>query len=125
MAGDSELEGFQGVSLSDHRIIRFRMSADPKVPHRNPLSTDWDCYKTELFSGFGDILTEDDIENSVNVLQAQIIAAYEKACSLKKTRLNQDTPYWSSDLAGLCKVARRAWNNRFFNPEAYRKALRV
>jgi hypothetical protein len=47
---------------------------DPKVPqeYRNPLSTDWDCYKTELVSGFGDwdgdFLTEDDIENSVNVL---------------------------------------------------------
>jgi hypothetical protein len=44
------------VSWSDHRIIRFRMSADPKVPHeyRYPLFTDWDCYKTELVSGFGD-----------------------------------------------------------------------
>jgi hypothetical protein len=55
------------VSLSDHRIIRFRMSADPKVPHeyRNPLSTDWDFYKTELVPGFGawggDMLSEDDI----------------------------------------------------------------
>jgi hypothetical protein len=44
------------VSLSNQRIIRFRMSADPIVPHkyRNPLSTDWDCYKTELVPGFGD-----------------------------------------------------------------------
>jgi hypothetical protein len=97
------------VSLSDHRIIRFRMSADPKVPHeyRNPLSIDWDCCKTELVSGFGgrggDILTEDDIDNSLNVLQSKIIAAYEKACPLKRARLNQSTPYWSSDL-----VARRA-----------------
>jgi hypothetical protein len=45
----------------------------------HPLSTDRDCYKTELFSRFGDwgddILTEDDIENSVNVLQSKIIAA--------------------------------------------------
>jgi hypothetical protein len=33
------------------------MPADSKVPHeyRNPLSTDWDCYKTELVSGFGDL----------------------------------------------------------------------
>jgi hypothetical protein len=115
------------VALSDHRIIRFRMSADPKLPHeyRNLLSTDWDCYKIELVSGFGDwggdILTEDDIENSVNVLQLKIIAAYEKTCPLKRARLNQSTPYWSSDLAGLCKVARRACSS---NPEAYRKALK-
>jgi hypothetical protein len=50
------------------------MSADLKVPHeyRNLLSTDWDFYKTELVSGFGDwsgdILTEDDIENSVKMM---------------------------------------------------------
>jgi hypothetical protein len=80
--------------LPDHRIIRFGMSVDPKVPHeyRNPLSTDWDCYKS-------DILIEHDVENSVNVLQSKIIAAYQKACPLKRTRLNQGTPYWSSDLA--------------------------
>jgi hypothetical protein len=72
----------------------------------------------------GDILTEDDIENSVNVLQLKIIAAYEKVCPLKRARLNQRKPYWSSDLTGLCKVARRAWNNRSSNPEAYRKALK-
>jgi hypothetical protein len=78
------------------------MSAEPKVPHkyRNPLSTDWYCYKTELVSGSGDILTEDDIENSVNVLQSKIIAAYEKVCLLRRARLKQSTSYWSSDLAG-------------------------
>jgi hypothetical protein len=73
---------------------------------------------------FGDILTYDDIKNSVNVLQSKIIAAYEKACPRKRTRLNQSTPYWNSDLAGLRKVAKQAWNNRSSNPEAYRKALK-
>jgi hypothetical protein len=58
------------------------------------------------------------------VLQSKIIAAYEKAYPLRKARLNQSTPYWSSDLVGLRKVARRAWNNRFSNPEAYHKALK-
>jgi hypothetical protein len=88
------------------------MSTDPKVPHeyRHPLSTDWDCYKTELVSGFGDwdgdFLTEDDIENSVNVLSPKIIEADEKTCPLKRARLNQSTPYWSSDLKGLRNVAR-------------------
>jgi hypothetical protein len=102
------------------------MSADSKVPqkYRNPLSTDWGCYKTELVSGFGDILTEDDTENSVNVLQSKIIAAYEKACPLKRVRLNQSTPSWSFDLAGLHRVGRWAWNNRSSNPEAYGKALK-
>jgi hypothetical protein len=102
------------VSLSDHRIIRLRMSADPKVLHkyRNPLSTDWDCYKRELVFGFGDwggdILTEDDIEKSFNMLQSKIIAAYEKVFSLRRAWLNQSTPYCSSDPAVLLMVARRA-----------------
>jgi hypothetical protein len=106
------------------------MSADPKVPHeyRYPLFTDWYCYKTELVSGFGDwggdILIEDDIENSVNVLQAKIIAAYEKACPLKRARLIQGTPYWTSALAGFRRMARRAWNNRSSNLAVYRKALK-
>jgi hypothetical protein len=76
------------------------------------LSTDWDCFKTKLVSGFGDwdgdILTEDDTEKSVNVVQSKIIAAYKKACPLKRVRLNQSTVYWSSELAELCRVARRA-----------------
>jgi hypothetical protein len=108
---------FKEISLSDLRFIRLSMSADPKVPHenRNLLSTDWDWYKTDLASGFGGgLLTEDDIENSVNVLQSKIIAAYEI--------MNQSTPYWSSVLVGLRQVARRAWNNRSSNPQAYRKA---
>jgi hypothetical protein len=126
MAGDSELEGFQGSFLVRPPNNKVYVSTDPKVPHKykNPLSTDWDCYKTELISGFGDILTENDIENSVNVLQSKIIAAYEKACLLKTARLNQSTPYWSSDLVGFRRVARRAWNNHSSNPEAYRKALK-
>ena len=42
-------------SLSDHRIIRFRMATDPKVPqeYRNPVSTDWDHYKRELVGTMG------------------------------------------------------------------------
>jgi hypothetical protein len=57
-------------------------------------------------------------------MQLKIIAAFEKTCPLKRARLNHSTPYWSSDLAGLCKVARRAWNNRSSNPEAFRKVLK-
>jgi hypothetical protein len=89
----------------------------------HPLSTEWDCYKTDQIFGLGDlggdILTEDDIENSVNLLQSKIFAVYEKTCPLKRARLNQSTPYWNSDLAELCKVARRAWNNSSSNPEDF------
>jgi hypothetical protein len=50
------------------------MAADPRVPkqYRNPLSTDWSRFKTELVSSFGgwegNILTTNDIESIVNLL---------------------------------------------------------
>jgi hypothetical protein len=85
------------VSLSNHWLIRFRMSADPKVPHeyRNPMSTDWDCFWVWWLGWWwgGDILTEYNIENSVNVLHSKIIAFYETACPLKRARPGQSTPY--------------------------------
>jgi hypothetical protein len=105
------------------------VSADPKVPfeYRNRLSSDWDCYKTELVSGFGDwsgdILTEYEIENSVNVL-SNIIATYEKSGPLKRARIRAHRIGALKQGAGLCKVARRAWNNCSSNPEAYLTALK-
>jgi hypothetical protein len=59
--------------VSDHRIIRFKMTADPRVPkqYRNPLSTDWSRFKTELIYSLGGweghILTTNDIESNVNL----------------------------------------------------------
>jgi hypothetical protein len=58
------------------------------------------------------------------VLQSKIIAAYEKFCALRRARLNQSTPYWSSDLPHLGKMPRWVYNNRSSNPEAYHKALK-
>jgi hypothetical protein len=76
-----EIVTWKEDSLSDHPIIRFGISENPKIPHeyRNPLSsTAWDCYKTDLFSRFGywdgDILTKNDIENKINMLQSKVIA---------------------------------------------------
>jgi ribonuclease HI len=117
------------VSLSDHRIIRFRLLADPRVPkeYRNPLSTDWAHYKRVLVSrldgGECDILTTDDIEDNVKRLQDGIILAYEASCPIRTVKPGQKTPYWSSDLAKLRKRARRAWNHRVSDPEAYKTAV--
>jgi hypothetical protein len=54
VAGDIKLEGSFLVRPPNN--IRFGISEDPKVPHeyRNPLSTDWDWYKTDLVSRFDD-----------------------------------------------------------------------
>jgi hypothetical protein len=91
----------------DHRLIRFKMAADPRVPkqNRNPLSTDWSRFKTELVSSLGgwegNILTTNDIESNVNLLQTKLITVYEAACPLRAVKPSQNVPYWSSDLAQL------------------------
>jgi Reverse transcriptase (RNA-dependent DNA polymerase) len=72
----------------------------------------------------GDILTVDDIENNVHHMQNSIIPAYEKACPLRRVKPGQKTPYWSSNLTRLRKVARYAWNHRASDLEAYRTAVR-
>jgi hypothetical protein len=53
-----------------------------------------------------------------------LIAAYEAPCPLRTVKLGQNAPYWSSDLAKLRKVARRAWNHRTRDPGGYRIAIR-
>jgi ribonuclease HI len=118
------------ISVSDHRIIRFKMLADPTIPrqYRNPLSTDWTRYKDELAWGLNgwncNIETTNDIEINVSLMQKAIIAAYEASCPLRTVKPGRNTPYWSSDLAKLRKAARKAWNHRNRDPEGYKIATR-
>ena len=70
-----------------------------------------------------DILTSNDIETNVTLLQNKIIAAYESSCPLRTVKPGQNTPYWSSDLAKLRKKARKAWNDRVRDLEAYKTAM--
>jgi hypothetical protein len=75
------------------------MAADPRVPkqYRNPLSTDWSRFKTELVSSLGgwegNILTTNDIESNVNLLLIKLIAAYEAACPLRTVKPSENAPY--------------------------------
>jgi hypothetical protein len=72
-------------------------------------------------------LTINDIESNVNLLQTKLITAHKTACPLRTVKSGWNAPYWSSDQAKLCKVARRAWNRRTRNPDDYalRGAQRV
>jgi hypothetical protein len=55
------------------------MAADPWVPkqYRNPMSTDWFRFNTKLVSNLGvwegNILTTNDIESNVNLLQTKLM----------------------------------------------------
>jgi hypothetical protein len=95
---------------------------------RNPQSTDGARYKNKLISGLGewdsDVRTIYDIELNVNLLQTQIIVAYESSCPLRTVKPGQNTPYWSSDLTNFRNVARRAWSHWEHDPNGYRDAVR-
>jgi hypothetical protein len=76
----------QETSLSDHRIIRFKILADQKTTkeYRNPISTDWNRYKIELAERMepinNNIMTTDELETSVIKLQTSLLTSYEIAC---------------------------------------------
>jgi hypothetical protein len=109
------------VSLSDHRIIRFKI-----IPYRyknQPL-----LYRlVALFKRTGlfdarlgkDILSTCTIDECAPKIQSTIINAREKSCLLKTASGVQNTPYWSSELENLRKRARKAWNYRLTDTDAY------
>jgi Endonuclease-reverse transcriptase len=119
------------VSLSDHRIIRFEVSSDIRPPYqyRNPRSTNWELFEEELESRIRGHDTELDgvqaIENSVSVIQKSLVAAYEESCPLKTANQGCKTPFWDSELGKLRKEARRSWNNRQSDPDAYHLAVKA
>jgi hypothetical protein len=77
------------VSLSDHRIIRFKIISDPRKPYeyRNPRSTDWELVSSELACSMrgwdNDIVNTCTIDECAAKIQSSIIKAYEKSCPSK------------------------------------------
>jgi hypothetical protein len=75
--------------LSDHRIIRFKMSSDLRPPYqyRNPRSTNWEFFEKEIESGLwafdADLNGVQAFENYVVTIQKSLVAAYEESCPLK------------------------------------------
>jgi hypothetical protein len=98
------------VSLSDHRIIRFKIISDPRKPYeyRNPRcrSTDWELFSKELVCSMRgwdkDNVSTCKIDECAAKIQSSIIKAYEKLCPLKTASGVLNTPYWSSELGNLC-----------------------
>jgi hypothetical protein len=71
-----------------------------------------------------DIVNTCTIDECAAKIQSSIIKAYEKSCPLKTASGVQNTPYWSSELGNLRKTARKAWNHRLTDPEAYKNAIK-
>ncbi|XP_018308359.1 uncharacterized protein [Mycetomoellerius zeteki] len=103
-------------SLSDHRLISFRLS-DLKVEARkvrNPKRTDWDSYQRDLERNLMDFPrkhgTARELELCVDHLQRALIGSYEANCPARTIINNRGTPWWNPPLQSLKIKARRAWN---------------
>jgi hypothetical protein len=71
-----------------------------------------------------DIVNTCTIDECAAKIESSIIKAYEKSCPFKTASGVQNTPYWSSELGNLRKRARKAWNHRLTDPEAYKNAIK-
>jgi hypothetical protein len=104
------------VSLSVHRIIRFKIISDPRKPYeyRNPRSTDWEVFSNELaysMQGWEKYIANTcTIDECAAKIQSSIIKANEKLCPL--------------ELGNLRKRVRKAWNYRLTDPDAYKNAIK-
>jgi hypothetical protein len=49
---------------------------------------------------------------------------FRVVCPLKTASGVQNTPYWSFELGTLHKRARKAWNHRLTDPDAYKNAIK-
>ncbi|XP_018363697.1 PREDICTED: uncharacterized protein LOC108761587 [Trachymyrmex cornetzi] len=103
-------------SLSDHRLITFRLS-DLKVEVkkvRNPKRTDLVSYQRDLGIKLRDFPkrygTAEELELCVDYLQRALIGSYEANCPASTVTNNRGTPWWNPRLQGLRIKARRAWN---------------
>jgi hypothetical protein len=58
-------------------------------------------------------------------IERSLVAAYEESCPLKTADQRCRTPYWDSQLQKPRKAARRYWNGRQSNPDAYQLAVKA
>jgi hypothetical protein len=65
------------------------------------------------------------MENSVVTIQRILVAAYEECCPLKTADQRCRIPYWDFQLGKLRKTARRSWNRRQSDPNAYHLAVKA
>jgi hypothetical protein len=97
---------------------------------QNPRSTNWEFFEKDLESelrGYDTDLKgeQQSIENSVVTIQRSLAAAYEEFCHLKTADQGCRTPYWDSQIGKLRKAAKRSWNGRQSDPDAYHLAVKA
>ena len=109
-------------SLSDHRLITFKIEADPpeSLPKRNPRRTDWNCFHAQVSASIvvpRTVRTPEGIEQTVEHLNGCLTAAYQTACPTSSVPRTQNPPWWTRELEKLRSAARRKYR-RVRHPRA-------
>ena len=122
-------------SLSDHAIIRFRVSEGTThgVLKRNIRNTDWKAYSSSLNAtllgqALPQIQDTDQLDKTADLLTKCIKRTWEDTCPLRWVPTNRSYTWWTSELAQERKMVRRLHRvakgtGHEANWDAYRHAL--
>ena len=122
-------------SMSDHMTIRFKIVMRKRNEEwsRNPKTTDWSSYRTELRERVrllkGKYGSEIDLEGTITLLEQAMINSYENNCPLKPRKPPRSAPWWNGKLDKMRKGVRQAFNkarkkNKPETWDLYRERLR-
>ena len=124
------------LSFSNHMYVRYTVQSSTKRTKmiRNIRCTSWNKYVSELEQKLCElnrvpvsISSIDDIEALASTVQSEIMKSYNLACPMRKIRRKTENIWWNTELAGLCrearKVQRKAIKYKLEN-KVQRKAIR-
>lgn len=103
------------LSVSDHKWIRFDVTADEVEPkwYRDPRRTNWDLFQEKLLDNLvydrGEPQTQEEVEEALGKLEAHLLEAFSIACPLRRTFANR-SKFWSKKLEKLRKSSRKLFN---------------
>ena len=111
-------------ALSDHKAIDFNVDFNPDVNSnnfRNVRKTNWGLYREVLTSNRDISGSIFDIDQSAQILQNDIINAFEKSCKQVKGRSKGLPPWWTHELTLSKKEVDRYRRrvDRFKNDERF------
>ena len=128
-------------SLSDHRLIEFRLGIDTiSIPSgRNPRNVDWDRYGelvTERLPNLKKLKSAEMIEDATKKLEGTLINCFEELCPLRQSRQGKAVPWWNPELSKLRVRSRKLlnkalktkteedWANHRLTQREYKKKVR-
>ncbi|XP_043475031.1 uncharacterized protein LOC122506781 [Leptopilina heterotoma] len=128
-------------SLSDHRLVTFRLESKDREHEwgRNSRSTDWASYREDLKASMAcfptSYRTRKELRLAAEYLRDSIICPFERNCVVKKMGFNGGSKWWTPRLEEHRKTVRkllnkakkrrhqRAWNEYHTARDSYKKEV--